>query len=211
MRPAAEIEPVALLVDVQVLAGRNGVDQFALEGLALLLEEVERLIARPDFLHDRPVARDDLAHLLFDDRQVFDRERRLAIEIVIKAVLDHRADGDLRARKKLLHRLGQHMRGVVTNKLQRARIVAAHELEFHVAVDGRGEIGERAVEGHGDRALGERWRDGFGDVEAGNAGLERTGRPVGEGDVDHALSLSAQSPMRAGVRRGGVREDADGE
>ena len=154
MRPAAEVEPIALLVDVQVLAGRNRVDQFALEGLALLLEKVERLIARPDFLHNRPVARNYLAHLLLDDRQVFDRERRLAIEIVIEAVLDHRADGDLRARKKLLHRLGQHMRGVMTNKFQRARIFAIYELDLRVAVDGRGEIGKRAVEGHGDRALG---------------------------------------------------------
>ena len=33
----------------------------------------------------------------------------VAIEVVIEAVLDHRADGDLRAGKKLLHRLGQHM------------------------------------------------------------------------------------------------------
>ena len=35
MRAAAEVEPVALLIDIQVLVGRNGVDQFALKGLAL--------------------------------------------------------------------------------------------------------------------------------------------------------------------------------
>ena len=38
MRAAAEIEPVALLVDFQILIRRNGVDQFDLEGLAVLLE-----------------------------------------------------------------------------------------------------------------------------------------------------------------------------
>ncbi len=98
VRAAAEVEPVALPVDLQILAGRNGVDEFDLEGLALLLEEASRLIAAPDLLGEGPVARDDLAHLRFDRGEVLGRERRLAIEIVVEAVVDHRADGDLRAR-----------------------------------------------------------------------------------------------------------------
>ena len=50
MRAAAEIEPVALLVDLQVLARRDRVDQFDLEGLALASKKAIGLIARPDFL-----------------------------------------------------------------------------------------------------------------------------------------------------------------
>ena len=69
MRAAAEIEPFALLVDFQFLVGRNRVDQFDLESLALLLEKALGLLARPDFLGEGFVARDDLAHLLFDGRQ----------------------------------------------------------------------------------------------------------------------------------------------
>jgi hypothetical protein len=45
-----------------------------------------------------------------------------ALEIVIEAVLDHRTDGHLRARPQLLHGLGHHMRGIVPDQLQRARI-----------------------------------------------------------------------------------------
>ena len=56
--------------------------------------------------------------------QVFQRERLVAEEVVIEAVLDHRADGDLRARPQRLHRLGQHVRGVVPDQFQRARVVA---------------------------------------------------------------------------------------
>ena len=57
----------------------------------------------------------------------------VAEEVVIEAVLDHRTDGDLRARIKRLHRLGQHMRGVVADKFQRARIIAVDEFDFGVA------------------------------------------------------------------------------
>ena len=61
VRAAAEIEPVALLVDLDLLVGRNGVDQLDLEVLALVAEDVLGLVARPDFLGERFVARDDLA------------------------------------------------------------------------------------------------------------------------------------------------------
>jgi hypothetical protein len=63
---------------------------------------------------------DDLAHLLLDHRQVFGGERLVALEIVIETVLDHRADGDLRARPQLLHGFGHHMRRIVPDQLSSA-------------------------------------------------------------------------------------------
>jgi hypothetical protein len=48
MRAAAEIEPIALGVDFEVLIGGNGVDQLDLERLALLLKEALGLLAAPD-------------------------------------------------------------------------------------------------------------------------------------------------------------------
>ena len=56
VRAAAEIEPVALPVDLQVLARRDGVDQLDLEVLALLLEHALGLVARPDLLGEGCVA-----------------------------------------------------------------------------------------------------------------------------------------------------------
>ena len=41
---------------------------------------------------------------------------------------------------------------------------------FGILVDRIGEIGERAVERHGDGALGERLGDAFGELAAGDAG-----------------------------------------
>ncbi len=62
--------------------------------------------------------------------QVVGRERLVAGEVVIEAVLDHRADGHLRAGPQRLHGLGQHVRGVVADQLQRARVVAGDEFDL---------------------------------------------------------------------------------
>ena len=69
VRAAAEVEPVALRVDLEVLALRDRVDQLDLVGLALVGEDLLGLVARPDLLGERLVARDDLAHLRLDRRR----------------------------------------------------------------------------------------------------------------------------------------------
>ena len=167
VRPAAEIEPVALLVDLDLLVRGDGVDQLDLERLALVAEHALGLVARPYLLGEGFVARDDLAHLLLDRVEVLRRERLVAEEVVIEAVLDHRADGDLRARPQALHGLGEHMGSVVPDQLQRSRVVAADEFDLGVVLDRVAEVGEHAIERHGDGALGERGRDALGDIEPG--------------------------------------------
>ena len=130
VRAAAEVEPVALMIDLDRLVAWNGIDQLDLEHLALVAEYLLGLLAVPFFLGERFVARDDLAHLLLDRREVLRRERLVAEEVVIEAVLDHRPDGDLRAGPQRLHRFGQHMRGVVADQLERARVLARDELDL---------------------------------------------------------------------------------
>ena len=185
MRAAAEVGPLALRIELDLLIGGDRVDQLDLEGLALALEEVLRLVARDRTLGEGPVARDDLAHLLLDRREILGRERLVAEEVVIEAVLDHRADGHLRAGPQRLHRFGQHMRGVVADEFERPRVVAGDEFERSVLLDRVGEIDHDSIDDGRDRALGEGGRDGFCDVEAGNAGLIGALRAIGESDVDH--------------------------
>ena len=55
------------------------------------------------------------------------------------------------------------------DELERARIVAGQELDPGVASDGIGKVGERAVERHRHRALGERLGDALRDLAAGDA------------------------------------------
>ena len=148
MRAAAEVEPVALRVDLQILVLGDGVDQFDLVGLALVAKHLLGLVARPDLLGERPVAADDLAHLLLDDRKILRRERLVAREIVVEPVLDHRADRHLRSRPQFLHGFGQHMRGVVADEFQRARIVAGDDLDLAGLAERIGEVADGRRRAH---------------------------------------------------------------
>ena len=189
VRAAAEIEPVALLVDFYLLVRGDGVDQLDLEQLALVAKGFLRLVARPDLLGEGFVAGDDLAHLLFDGGEVFRREWLVAEEVVIKTVVDHRPDGDLCSRPQRLHCFGEHVRGIVADEFERPRVVAGQKLDLGVVLDRIGKVGKLAVERHGDRALGERRRNALGDLEAGGVGGIVPTCAVGEGQRDHGPLL----------------------
>ena len=165
-------------VDLDLLAFGDGVDQLELELFSHVGEQLLRLGPVHHLAGERRVARDDLAHLGFDDRQVFRRERLGPGEVVIEAVLDHRPDGDLRAGIELLHGLGHDMGGVVTDERESFRIVAGENADLGVCLDRLGEVLDLAVERHRHRLLAERLGDGFGNVAARDAGFEVAGGAV---------------------------------
>ena len=164
MGAAAQVDPVALAVHLQGLVSRDGVDQLDLEPFTALGEEAFGVVAAPLLLGEGAVACHDLAHALLDRREVVGREGRVAEEVVIEPVLDHRADGHLRAGKKVLHGFGQHVGGVVADQRQGARVVAGKELDPRVGVDRVGEVDHDPVARDRHGALGERRGDGFRDL-----------------------------------------------
>ena len=193
---AAEIGPCALRVDLEVLARWNGVDQLDLEQLALALEEGLRLVAAPHLLGEGRVAGDDLAHLLLDLRQVVRVERLGLGKIIIEAVLDHGADGDLGAGPQLLYGFGQHVGAVVPDQLERLGIGARHEFDAGIGHDRIGKIGEGAVERHGHGALGQRLGNALGHIASGRAarvGFFCAVRKC-QGDLRHAEASSHSLP-----------------
>ncbi|MNS68507.1 hypothetical protein D3C72_1017910 [compost metagenome] len=185
VRPPAQVGPFALLVDGDGLRARQVADQLGLVGLAHRLEMLDRRVAVPDLTLQRGAPVDDLAHLLFDLGEVVGREGLVAGEVVIEAVLDGRADGDLGAGEELLHGLGQHVGGVVTDGLQRLGIVAHQQAEVAVAVDDAVQVALLAVPDDQGRLLGQRGRDGGGHVAARRAGRILTHGAVGEFQFDH--------------------------
>src|SRR5215217_2893748 len=76
------------------------------------------------------------------------------------------------------------MRGVVADQLQRARVLAAEELNPGIAFDFVVEVGERPVERHRDRALRERRRNALRDIQTGNPVWKLPTRAVGKGQRD---------------------------
>ena len=97
------------------------------------------------------------------------------------------------------------------DEFQRARVLARDEFDLRVAVEPAGEIAQAPVDGHGDGALGERRRNVLGDIEAGNAGLELTGSPVGKSDRDHAVLLWRSIADASRRKSRAIRTYADGE
>ena len=189
VRAAAEVEPLALLVDLDHLVGRDGVDQFDLEVLALGRKDALGLVARPHFLGERSAAGDDLGHLLFDRREIVLGEGRVALEVVIKAVLDHRADGDLRRRPKFLHGFGEDVRSVVPDQSEAVGAVAGDEFDAAVLVQRITEIGERAVPLHGDGALGKAGRNPFDHGGPGRARRVIARCTIGKRHLDRHFNL----------------------
>ncbi len=83
---------------------------------------LDRLVARHHAPVHRQILRRDLRHALLDRGEVLGRERPLVGEIVVEAVLDHRADGDLGVGEQFLHRVRQQVRGRVADDLEPLRI-----------------------------------------------------------------------------------------
>ena len=111
------------------------------------------------------------------------------MEIVIETVLDHRADGDLRAGKERLHGFGKHMGAIVADEFKRAGLLTADKFDFRVALDGVGEIDELPVERHRDGALGQRGRDRLCDLQACRAGGKLALGAIGESHGNHQALL----------------------
>ena len=78
----------------------------------------------------------NLVHALLDRGEIVGREGPLG-EVVVEAVLDHRSDGDLRVREKLLHRLRQEVRGRVAQDVDAFGIALGDDLHLRVALSTR--------------------------------------------------------------------------
>ena len=129
VRAAAEVDELAFRVQRDRLGGRDRRDDLRLVVLAHVLEELDRVVARHFRAQHLLVLARELGHLRFDRRNVLGREGALVREVVVEAVLDHRPDRYLRLRKQLLHRVGEQMRGRVTDDVDAFRIAVGDDRE----------------------------------------------------------------------------------
>ena len=111
VRAAAEVGELALRVEGD--RAFRGVDELDLVGLALGFEIPLRLLGADDLAAPRAALRKLALDLLLDALERVLADRLLELEVVVEAVLDRRADRDLRARVKTADRLGEEVgRGV---------------------------------------------------------------------------------------------------
>jgi hypothetical protein len=135
VRPAAEVDESALLVDADRLVGGQVADDLRLVQLAKALEIGDRSVAVPDLARDRLVAGDDLGHPRLDLFQILGGKRLGPCEVVIEPVLDRRADRDLGIGIELLDRLGHDMGGVVAQQFQRVVVLGGDDRDLGILRD----------------------------------------------------------------------------
>ena len=155
MRPAAQIDEIALLVEGDRLTSRNCLDKLDLEWLVVLFIEVDRLVTGPDIADDRLVAINNLMHARLDGGKVLVAERGLAMEIVIEPVFDRRADGDLCLWIQLENRLSHHMRGIMPDGGENGVILCCQECQRGISLNLAGHIPFLAIDNSQHRRLGE--------------------------------------------------------
>ena len=107
MRACAQIRKLALLVEGDLLAVGNTLDQLYL--VRLVLHQFQRLILRQYKSLQRKSFLADLLHFLLDLFQHFRRERYINIHIVIPAFIDRRTDRQFYLRIQSLYRLRHNM------------------------------------------------------------------------------------------------------
>ena len=105
----AQVGKLTLLVEGDVGVLRQVVDQLHLVGLLLLLHILDGLGAGQLEALQLQLLLADLAHLRLDLRQVVGGKGKRRIQIVVKAVVDAGADGQLHLRPQPLHGLRQNV------------------------------------------------------------------------------------------------------
>ena len=145
MWAAAEIDEITFTIERHLLTRRDGTNQFRLVLLTLIKEELDRLVAIPDFARHRNILLREFGHALFNGRQIFRREGALVGKVVIKAVVHHRPDRYLRLREELFHRIGQQVGRRVANDFQAVRILVGNDCQIDIAVNQIGSIDQLAI------------------------------------------------------------------
>ena len=116
-----------------------------------------------------------------DQAKIFGRERFFAVEIVVPAVIDDRADGDLGRGPDFLHRARHDMRKVVADQLVGLRLVLhGVDRDLRIAFDGPLQIPVLAVHSRGNCFLGERSGNVGCDLRGCYASVIRSGIAIGK-------------------------------
>ena len=135
VRPPTQIDELAVFVKGQGLAFFQVGEDFLFVGS--VGDHFFRFLARNIDSLELVVLLDDPLHLAFDLFQVFGRKRLGHVEVVVEAVVNGRADGQLRVREEAQHGLRQHVRHAVAVDPGGLVGIPGNEFDFRFA----GEMG----------------------------------------------------------------------
>mmetsp|Transcript_22849 Transcript_22849/g.38119 ORF Transcript_22849/g.38119 Transcript_22849/m.38119 type:complete len:278 (+) Transcript_22849:3302-4135(+) len=204
VRAATQVLPVAVPIHAQRLVTRNGVDQLDLIGLAPVLVILDRHVALPHFGADRLALVDDLFHLFLDHTQIFGGEGFGPVKVIVPAVFDDRADGDLGVGPDFLHGARHDVGQIVADQLV-GLVLVGHGMDgdLGVGLDGPGQIPMLTIYGRANRLFGEALGNAFGDRGWGYTRLVFARIAIGKGerDLGHIGILVSLAPTERPVAR----------
>ena len=145
VRANAQVGVLPLPVEADDLSLRQFLDQLYLVRLPSLLHQGDGLLPGQLEPFDLQVLLDDLLHLSLDVLQYLGGEGDLAVEIVVKAVVNGRPDGQLGVRVQTLDCLCQDVGGGVAEHMLPVRIRKGEQLHICVPLQHLGQGTELAV------------------------------------------------------------------
>ena len=126
----AQIDEIALTIKRKIFLTGNILDDANLVLFAHLVEQLDRLVPGHNGTGYRQILLGQLFHALLDTRHVFVGKRALILEVVVEAVLNYRADGDLGTRKQLLNRHGHQVGSGVANDIHAVFVTLRHDCQL---------------------------------------------------------------------------------
>jgi len=127
----AQVGELALLIEGDVGVGGQVVDELHLVGLLLLLHELQGLFPGQLEPLQFQLFLADLPHLRLDLLQMLRGEGEGSVQVVVPALVDGGADGQLHLRPQALHGLGHHVGAGVPVGLAVLRIVKGKLVVLH--------------------------------------------------------------------------------
>ena len=136
MRPATEINELALLVKGQILFVGDIFDDLNFITLVFLFEQSHSLIPRHQGAFNGEILSRYLGHALLDFLEILGGKRALIGEVVKEAIFNHWANGHLSRRKQLLHGLGHQMCTGMAQHFNALIIFTGDDSERRIFADG---------------------------------------------------------------------------
>jgi osmotically-inducible protein OsmY len=178
VRPAAEVEEGPVGVDGDHLIVSQFGEPLQLE--RIVAELLLRLRAAHLLAHEGVLLLRRFLHLRLEVGEILGGEGLRHLEIVVEAVLDARAEADLRVGAEATHRGGEQVRGRVAEHIERRRILLREHAKGAARSQRGAEVLHRAVQLHGDGRAQQAGADARDHIARQRAVRDATDGAVGE-------------------------------
>ena len=194
VRATAHVDVFFVVVQAHRLLVGHILDQTQLVLLTTGLEHLDDLVTRGHFLDHVVIGGDQLSHALFDGDHVVRREGALVGNIVIEAIINHRANNHLGGGIQLLDGMTDQVSTGVADNLNAFFILGGNDLQPCVLLDQVTGINQATIYLAGDRSLGQTGTNRLGDFRNGNGIIEIALTAVREGNNGHVPLLLSGDP-----------------